>query len=467
MSEPFDADQPIGKLMETLLEALAEFYSANLAIETKKGQRQNALRGWHNGGNAPYGFELATVQDEKGQEHRTFILADPSKVETVQHIYQWYTEEGLGIARVAKRLNDQQVPSPQGKSSKGWTPSVIHRILRNPSYTGARVWNQQPRYGGGSWNPREEWIVEPDAHPPIITSEIFEKVQEVATARKVAQLSRRSDPGGSTGGKPVHTQKTERRTYNLSGLVQCGQCGSNYIGDPASRLRADGTRVLYRRYVCIGHKKRKICTTHLISADVLEGAVARALLQWMGRDPANRIQAETILAQMAETQQVWRTQMDALMALRAERKGQADKILDLLMDMGASDLLKERLNTIQAQLAQADLEIGMHKESAPPVIDEVTLQAALTVWRNIWSDALSQRSWDEVALKTLWWKNALRQVIEGMTVSADQTTVEVRFSLPIELSAEQVAEWVESWEGDAVTEVPEGLQVSVVESVEI
>lgn len=64
------------------------------------------------------------------------------------------------------------------------------------------------------------------------------------------------------------------------------------------------------------------------------------------------------------------------------------------------------------------------------------------------------------------WKNALRQVIEGMTVSADQTTVEVRFSLPIELSAEQVAEWVESWAGDAVAEVPDGLRVSVEEKLD-
>jgi site-specific DNA recombinase len=56
VSETFDPESPQGFLYEGMIEVINQFYSMNLATETLKGMRENASRGWVNGGVAPYGY---------------------------------------------------------------------------------------------------------------------------------------------------------------------------------------------------------------------------------------------------------------------------------------------------------------------------------------------------------------------------------------------------------------------------
>ena len=55
-------DSPSGRLLEGIIEVIDEFYSANLAQDTIRGMKGNALRGFYNGGNIPYGFSGKQVQ---------------------------------------------------------------------------------------------------------------------------------------------------------------------------------------------------------------------------------------------------------------------------------------------------------------------------------------------------------------------------------------------------------------------
>ena len=56
-------DTPSGRLLEGIIEVIDEFYSANLSQDVLRGQRENASRGFHNGGRAPYGYVRVMVQD--------------------------------------------------------------------------------------------------------------------------------------------------------------------------------------------------------------------------------------------------------------------------------------------------------------------------------------------------------------------------------------------------------------------
>lgn len=49
-------DTPEGDMMESIIEAFDQYYSANLSVEAKKGLRENAINGKHNGGKIPLGF---------------------------------------------------------------------------------------------------------------------------------------------------------------------------------------------------------------------------------------------------------------------------------------------------------------------------------------------------------------------------------------------------------------------------
>ena len=48
--EYLDDDSPESLILESMLEAMAEYYSKNLAREVNKGMRENALKGLHTGG---------------------------------------------------------------------------------------------------------------------------------------------------------------------------------------------------------------------------------------------------------------------------------------------------------------------------------------------------------------------------------------------------------------------------------
>ena len=55
VTENYDPETPQGFLYEGMIEVINQFYSMNLATETVKGMRENAERGYHNGGQSPYG----------------------------------------------------------------------------------------------------------------------------------------------------------------------------------------------------------------------------------------------------------------------------------------------------------------------------------------------------------------------------------------------------------------------------
>ena len=66
-------DTASGKLLEGLLEVIDEFYSVNLAQDTVRGMKENALRGFHNGGITPLGYNVKKVVTN-GQEKRTYEI---------------------------------------------------------------------------------------------------------------------------------------------------------------------------------------------------------------------------------------------------------------------------------------------------------------------------------------------------------------------------------------------------------
>src|SRR5664280_2238589 len=87
-------------------------------------------------------------------------------------IYHLYLNEGLKGVAIAKRLEEEGIPSRSGFNK--WWPSVIFSILKNPTYTGTAYMYKtrnadpkkspkikQPRYKKNSSkraSPKEDWI---------------------------------------------------------------------------------------------------------------------------------------------------------------------------------------------------------------------------------------------------------------------------------------------------------------------
>ena len=59
MNEQVD-ESPAGLLLEGIIEVIDEFYSANLSQDTVRGMKENATRGFRNGGLAPFGYKRSS-----------------------------------------------------------------------------------------------------------------------------------------------------------------------------------------------------------------------------------------------------------------------------------------------------------------------------------------------------------------------------------------------------------------------
>ena len=52
------SDGPEGIILESMIAGIAEYYSANLSQNVKRGFRENALKGKWNGGAVPIGYKI-------------------------------------------------------------------------------------------------------------------------------------------------------------------------------------------------------------------------------------------------------------------------------------------------------------------------------------------------------------------------------------------------------------------------
>lgn len=153
------------------MEVISEFYNMNLKAETIKGLKQNAMQGFHNGGRAPYGYRLQRNENSAGVMKTTYILGPDLEVETVKRIFNLRAYEHYSCKKIAELLNSDNIPSYYRNK---WQQSSIRKILSNETYIGNLVWNMCD-YGKGSKKKDEsEWIRFENAHPAIVSREIFD-----------------------------------------------------------------------------------------------------------------------------------------------------------------------------------------------------------------------------------------------------------------------------------------------------
>ena len=197
-----------------------------------------------------------SVDCPKIKNHRVILVpGTPEQVAALKRIFR--LSKTMGYAAVADVLNREGIPGPRGN---GWCGSTVRSILLNTAYTGIvefgkkykgkyhRVRRDRPqefeyldegKLNQGK-NPKDEWFVEPDRHEALISEKEWTEVQAALRIRS----------RGST-----KTSRSKRRTYLLSGIIRCGNCGSPLHGDTQrNRLRAE-----YYRYTCAGAKKRGTC----------------------------------------------------------------------------------------------------------------------------------------------------------------------------------------------------------------
>lgn len=169
VTEQTDPDTPHGFLLEGIMEVISEFYNMNLKAESMKGLSENAKRGFHNGGRSPYGYRLYT-SEINGIKKTRYILGPEIEVETVKRIFHHRAYDHFSCAKIAMLLNEEGIPSYYGRK---WPTGSIQTLLANEAYIGNLVWNMKEYGNGCRKKPESEWIRFENAHPAIVSREVF------------------------------------------------------------------------------------------------------------------------------------------------------------------------------------------------------------------------------------------------------------------------------------------------------
>jgi site-specific DNA recombinase len=271
VTEQYDPETPQGFLYEGMIEVINQFYSMNLATETVKGMRENAERGYCNGGRVPYGYRLERFSDGGAREHSKLVPGPEEEVAVIREIFDLAGNEGLGVKAIANLLNAREVPPPRGRH---WSGSSLNSILNNRAYVGDRVWNRRRKNGRETRvaTPEEDWIIAEDAHEPLVDRGVFERRQELAATR-------RFNPNGCRG---AHTE------YLLGRLIRCTECGYNYTGRRKRYTTTKGEKKEHADYVCNGYQQhgRSVCEPRPIEKGWIEGLVVDLIRSRLGTPEA-------------------------------------------------------------------------------------------------------------------------------------------------------------------------------------
>lgn len=116
-------DSPEGIILEGLLEATNEYYSAELSQKIKRGMRESHLKGQVTGGNVATGYDI---------EPDKRLVINEHQAESVRIIFNMYCN-GNNFSKIFKTLNSDGYRTSRNKEFRSGT---VSRILRNRHYIG-------------------------------------------------------------------------------------------------------------------------------------------------------------------------------------------------------------------------------------------------------------------------------------------------------------------------------------------
>ena len=234
-----------------LLELLTVGMGQAEVLGTRKksidGVAVKAKQGAFLGGVAPLGYDIV---------NGAYVI-NPAEAAVVKNIFAWYA---------SGKSYDYIVDHLKGVTSKRGRPigkNSLNNLLQNERYIGTYTWNKKKykllrKWAGGGLNPNVTRIE--NAIPPIIDKETWEKVQKRMKDNK------------------RNARNKARRSYLLSGLIECEACGSAYVGHTSTNRKGYETR-----YYCCGNKYRTHeCKAKNINADEIEAFTVQHLKAYLG-----------------------------------------------------------------------------------------------------------------------------------------------------------------------------------------
>ncbi len=326
-------ETPEGLLVEGILAGVAQFFSGNLARDVLKGMNERAKQGMCNS-KAPPGYKnMREIINENSE--RRFVIPDSATKDYVIQAFEKFATGSYTVADICDWFFSVGMTQKKNKE-KPMAVSMVSRMFSNKFYIGITRWNG---------------IVGEGVHEPIISKELFQRVQIVLDDR-------------------VHGRSRKRKNlFLLRGLMTCGECGGiiTYENQTTSSKR------LIPYYRCSKRKNsRKVaCTQPYIQAEVLEKEMFRAV-------EAARLPRHIVIKLEKKLKEIHEREQESVTRERKQLQAKIDQLNEkersLVNKYLENKLTEEIYETIREEVSSERINCKARLEAS-----ESTIQVAIKV----------------------------------------------------------------------------------------
>jgi len=398
---------------------IAEYERAQIAERTRRGKRHRAKTGSVSVlSGAPYGYRYI----KKTETSFAYYEVSEKEAEVVRNVFKLYTEGGLSINGIARRLNDHQTPTRNGASR--WERSKVWAMLRNPAYRGTACFGKteraerkkttrplrqrggfSPRSSSNRERPREEWIE--ISVPAIVSEKTFALAQERLVQNKRLSPRRTIEP------------------TLLQGMLVCGECGYAIY---RTSTRTSKRKLYY--YRCLGsddyrHPNGRVCHNRPIRQDYLDEIVWQQVIHLLENPDLIRAEIQRRIKEIQDSNPTKRRKETLTKEITRVQKG-IEKLLDAYQE-GLLEL--EELRKRVPELRKREKALKSELQGVEAAIADQ--QAFLRLADNI-EDFLERLRTTASTLSVTERQRILRLVVKEIFVYRER--IKIKHSIPVTAS---------------------------------
>ena len=334
------SDGPEGIILESMLEGMAEYYSAELSEKVIRGHTENALKCKYNGGTPTFGY---VIDKDK------YYQIDPHTAPVVLESYIRY-DQGATMKEVMEYMAENGFTTIRGRKID---LNFIARMLKNRKYIGEYSYRH---------------IVTPGGIPAIVPQHLFDRVQQRLEQNRKAPARHKAEDD-----------------YLLTTKLFCGTCGAMMVGESGTSA-SKGRK--YHYYRCVNTKKHKTCNAKHKSVRKipLENAVVNATMAKVMDDHF----VEYIADRVMELQSQESSELPALRQQLAETERGIENMLNAIQMGIINASTKQRLDELEERKKDIELRI-IQEEIKKPLLSREDVTFWICRFRKLDVDKLDER----------------------------------------------------------------------------
>lgn len=348
MKEQFDASTPSGRMMVNLMVTMAQFEREQTAERVAINCHSRAVRGYVNGGRPILGYS-------RHPERKGVLVINEDEAPMVQAIFDLFLQHGTRAKTIAALHEKQLFPKRSLKTNKSgnpvkWTPQSLSNVLNQASYIGYKEVNKTYKNDNPeSLKPWQKYQMVKASWNAIIEETKFWETQKLLEEASVKERERISSG--------------ERKTFFLSHLLTCGECGRALVGQSAHGKSGNIHRYYYHSRKFDDHN----CQRPRLHAGVLEDKLIGDLREGLAAAGYFDKLEETITANAQHQKKNSKSETERLKKELEQTKGEVAGIwrLQTQAQLGEDSLklASEQLEALAKQKKEIEKQLEELKEN--------------------------------------------------------------------------------------------------------